>query len=281
MTPPAGSEHRAIDLWVNVNMGAGIPAEFLKRVKEDYFKGGDDFFKSLTIEETLAQMDEAGVEKAVLSTSVKNPEPTVLEFVEQRPDRFSLAAYVRPQKLMRELWRLEDLVNEYPVVMARVVPFDLDLAPSDALYYPLYAKCVELDLPLSINTGLPGPPVPGECQDPIHLDRICYRFPDLRLCMAHGADPWWGTAMRLLIKYQNLRIMTSAYSPKHFPAEFVHFMNTRGQDKVMYASDHPVLPMKRVIAEAEQLDLREGVLDKFLRANAEEFFFRERRPPRG
>jgi predicted TIM-barrel fold metal-dependent hydrolase len=273
--------HRAIDLWVNVNMGAGIPAEYLERVKEDYFKGGDEFFKSLTIDETLAQMDDAGVEVAVLSTSVKDPEPSVLDFVEKRPDRFALAAYVRPQKLMRELWRLEDLVNEYPVVMARVVPFDLDLAPSDALYYPLYAKCVELDLPLSINTGLPGPPVPGECQDPIHLDRICYRFPDLRLCMAHGADPWWGTAMRLIIKYPNLRIMTSAYSPKHFPEEFVHFMNTRGQDKVMYASDHPVLPMKRVIGEAEQLDLRDGVLDKFLRANARDFFFRERRPPRG
>ena len=140
---------------------------------------------------------------------------------------------------------------------------------------------MELDLPLSVNTGLPGPPVPGECQDPIHLDRVCHRFPDLRLCMAHGADPWWGTAIRLLIKYANLRIMTSAYSPKHFPAEFVQFMNTRGQDKVMYASDHPVLPMTRVIGEAEQLDLRDGVLDKFLRANAEEFFFRERRPPRG
>jgi predicted TIM-barrel fold metal-dependent hydrolase len=275
------SNHRAIDLWVNVNMGAGIPAEYLKRVKEDYFNGGDDFFKSLSIEETIEQMDQAGVERAVISTSVYKPEPTVLEFVEKRPDRFSLAAYVRPQKLMRELWRLEDLVAEYPVTMARVVPFDLDIPPSDALYYPLYAKCVELDLPLSINTGLPGPPVPGECQDPIHLDRICYRFPDLRLCMAHGADPWWGTAMRLMIKYANLSIMTSAYSPRHFPDEFVHFMNTRGKDKVMFASDHPVLPMKRVIEEAEQLDLRDGVLEKFLRTNAEDFFFRERKPPRG
>ena len=275
------TDHRAIDLWVNVNMGAGIPAQYLQRVKEDYFKGGDDFFRSLTIDETLEQMDEAGVEKAVLSTSVRRPEETVLEFCRERPDRFSLAAYVRPTKGMKELWALEDLLADHPVVMARVVPFDFDVPPSDAIYYPLYAKCVELDLPLSVNTGLPGPPVPGECQDPIHLDRVCYRFPMLRLCMAHGADPWWGTAMRLMIKYQNLAIMTSAYSPRHFPDEFVHFMNTRGQDKVMYASDHPVLPMKRCIDEAEQLDLREGVLDKFLRANAERFFFSERKPPRG
>lgn len=273
-----GTDTGAVDLWVNVTMGDNIPTEYLQRVKEDYFKAGDDFFRSLDVDECLAEMDEAGVGHAVVSTSVKNPDPRVLEFVETRPDRFSLAAYVRPHKMMRELWRLEDLVNSHPVTMARVVPFEFDVAPSDAVYYPLYAKCVELDLPLSINTGLPGPPVPGECQNPIHLDRVCHRFPELRLCMAHGADPWWSTAIRLMIKYANLRLMTSAYSPKHFPAELVHFMNTRGQDRIMMASDHPVLPMKRVIDEAQQLDLRDGVLDKFLRTNARDFFFRPRNP---
>jgi hypothetical protein len=69
--------------------------------------------------------------------------------------------------------------------------------PSDAVYYPLYAKCAEIDLPLCVNTGLPGPPIPGEAQNPIHLDRVCVRFPELRLCMIHGADPWWDVAIRI------------------------------------------------------------------------------------
>ena len=268
----------AIDLWVNVTMGDHKPPEYLVRVKEDYFRGGDDFFRSLSLDEITSQMDEAGVEKAVLSSGVSEPSSRVLDMVSQRPERFSIAANVDPRKLMRELWALEDFVRKYPVAMARVVPFGIDLPPRDAVYYPLYAKCVELDLPLSVNTGLPGPPVPGECQDPIHLDRVCVRFPELKLCMAHGADPWWGTAIRLMIKYKNLHLMTSAYSPRHFPPELIHFMNTRGQDKVMYASDHPVLPMKRCIEEAKQLDLREGVLDKFLHANAQRFFFAPRKP---
>ncbi len=271
--------HQAIDLWVNVNMGTAVPPEFLERVKNEYFKAGDDFLRSLTITECLDVMDEAGVDKAVLTVAVHRPDEAVLDFVRQRPDRFSLAAYVRPHKLMPELWRLESMIEQFPVAMARTVPFNFDLPPSDAVYYPLYAKCTELDLPLSVNTGLPGPPMPGECQDPIHLDRVCYRFPTLRLCMAHGADPWWGTAIRLMIKYPNLHLMTSAYSPKRFPAELIAFMNTRGQDKIMFASDHPVLSMKRCVGEAEALDLREGVLDKFLRANAERLFFGERKPP--
>ena len=85
--------------------------------------------------------------------------------------------------------------------------------PGDAVYFPLYTKCCELDLPLCMNTGLPGPPIPGEVQNPIHLDRVCVRFPELKLCMMHGADPWWDVAIRLMIKYANLRLMTSAWSP--------------------------------------------------------------------
>ena len=275
------TSRRAIDCWVNVTMGEIRHVDYLKRAQEDYFKAGEEFFTSLSVDECLADMDEAGVEKAILTVRVKDPSETVLDFARQRPDRFALAAHVRPTAGLPELWRLEDLVAEHPVVMARVVPFDFDLPPSDAQYYPLYTKCVEMDLPLSVNTGLPGPPVPGECQDPIHLDRICYRFPLLRLCMAHGADPWWGTAMRLMLKYPNLYLMTSAYSPKYLPPEVVHFMNTRGQDKILYASDHPVLSMKRCIDEAAQLDLRDGVLDKYLWGNAERLFFSDRHPPRG
>jgi predicted TIM-barrel fold metal-dependent hydrolase len=165
--------------------------------------------------------------------------------------------------------------------MARVVPFLWDLPPSHRSYYPLYTRCIDLDLPISINTGLPGPPRPGECQHPMHLDRVCYELPDLRVCMAHGADPWWAEAIRLMIKYQNLSLMTSAYLPKYFPPELLHYMNTRGQDKILYASDHPVLSMERCLGEAEKLDLREGVLDKFLYQNADRLFFSKRSPQWG
>jgi predicted TIM-barrel fold metal-dependent hydrolase len=273
---------RAIDPWVNVDMlGGNPPPKFLTRVKEDYFKGNDDFFKKLSIDELLAQMEEAGVERAILSTDVRSPNVEVLDFCQARPEKFYLAANCDPTKRMKVCWALEDLVRNHPVVMARVVPFMHDLPPNHRDYYPLYAKCCDLDLPISINTGIPGPPMPGECQHPMHLDRVCLDFPMLKVCMAHGADPWWGEATRLMIKYKNLHMMTSAYLPKYFPPDFVHFMNTRGKDKVLFASDHPVLDMRRCIEEAQKLDLRDGVLDKYLYENADRLFFSERRPRNG
>ncbi len=273
---------RAIDPWVNTSrLGGGPAPSWLLKVKDDYFKAGDDFLREIGVEQMLETMDRAGVEKAILSIDVERPQKEVLAFAEAAPSRFFFAANVNPTRFMRATWALDDLVKSQPVVMARVVPFLVDLAPNHRSYYPLYARCIDLDLPISINTGIPGPPMPGECQHPMHLDRVCLDLPQLRICMAHGADPWWAEAIRLMIKYENLHLMTSAYLPKYFPSELIHYMNTRGPDKILYASDHPVLSMERCIPEAEKLDLRPGVLDKFLYANAERLFFSAREPHHG
>ncbi len=264
---------RAIDTWVNVTMGARDRPEYLVRVSEDYFKRGDEMFRDISPAELVDAMDAAGVEKAVLSTTAEQPSPHVLAFPKAHPDRFVLSAQLDPRRGMKALRALEQIVREQPVVLARIMPFLINLPPNDKVYYPVYAKCIELGLPISINTGLPGPPMPGACQDPIYLDEVCLFFPELTLIMAHGADPWWAVAIRLMLKYRNLYMQTSAYAPKYFPPELIHFMNTRGQDKVMFASDHPVLPFERCIAEAQSLGFREGVLDKFLYANAERVLF--------
>ena len=177
---------------------------------------------------------------------------------------------------MKALGKLESFVRDHTVACANVGPSfwgDGMYPPSDAVYYPLYTKCCELDLPLCMNTGIPGPPLPAEPQNPIHLDRVCIRFPELKLCMIHGADPWWDTAIRLMIKYRNLRLMTSAWSPKYLPESLLHYMRTRGKDRIMFASDYPVLSMERCLGEAAGLDLPDEVRDGWLYGNATAFFF--------
>jgi len=67
--------------------------------------------------------------------------------------------------------------------------------------------------------------------------------------------------------------MTSAWSPRRLPDSLIHFLNTRGQERILFASDSPVLSITRCVGEAAELDLRPGVLDKYLYSNAESFFF--------
>ncbi|MEN8181582.1 MAG: amidohydrolase family protein [Myxococcota bacterium] len=266
---------QAIDCWVNVNMAELGRPNYMVRAAEDTFRQGDDFFRNYSIAETLEAMDALGVERAILTTLPGAPSAHVLSFSDKHPERFSLGAQLDPRRGMKALRELEAFVASQPVALARITPFFLDLPPNDAVYYPVYAKCIELGLPISINTGIPGPPAPGECQHPMHLDRVCLHFPELQLVMAHGADPWWGEAIRLMLKYPGLHLMTSAYLPKYLPEPLLHFMRSRGRSKVLYASDHPAIPMRRCLEEARRLDLPPDALDGYLRGNAARLFFGE------
>ena len=245
---------RAHDLLVNTDMGDMKQPEWMVRVKEDYFRQNDSMFESRELNELLDEMDEMGVERAVLMTNMARSSDRVRSFCEQRPDRFNVGLGGHDLlHHMENLRNLESLVKDLPVAYTVVGPSfwgDGMYPPSDAVYYPLYTKCCELDLPLFLNTGLPGPPIPGEVQNPIHLDRVCVRFPELRLAMMHGADPWWDVAIRLMIKYKNLRLVTSAWAPRHLPESLLHFMRTRGETRVMFASDSPVLTIRRTVKEA-------------------------------
>lgn len=174
---------------------------------------------------------------------------------------------------MEAVRKLRAAHAELPLVSAKIVPFMQDLPATHASHYPVYAACTELVLPIQINTGIPGPPLPSACQDPIHLDRVCFDFPDLTVVMAHGADPWWDVAIRLMIKWPNLHLMTSAYRPKHLPEGLLHYMRTRGPDRVMFASDHPLLELGKCIADLGRLDLPADTLATYGFGNAERIFF--------
>jgi predicted TIM-barrel fold metal-dependent hydrolase len=259
---------RAIDCWLNPTTGlATYRPEFLVRVARDYFKREREIFEPTPIEELLRQMDAAGVERAILTLDPNDPEP-IAGLARAFPGRFICSTVIDPLAGMEALRLLDRLVARHALRLARVVPFLVNRPPNDKAYYPIYAKCIELDLPISVNTGIPGPPMPAEPQRPLYLDEVCLFYPEARIIMAHGADPWWGEAIRLLLKYPNLYMMTSAYAPRYLPPELIHFMNTRGQHKVLFASDHPVLSFERCLGEAAALPLREGVLEKYLRENA-------------
>jgi len=139
---------RAIDCLVNVNFADQKQPEWMVRVKEDYFKGGDSFFSSPELPELLENMDANGVEKAVLITGARATDDRAQRFAEAAPDRFRLAVggfnLLKPMKTVRAL---ESFVRDHPVACATVGPSfwgDGMYPPTDPVYYPLYTKCCEL-----------------------------------------------------------------------------------------------------------------------------------------
>lgn len=221
---------------------------------------------------TVEQLDKHNIERAMVGF---NEDDTSRQAAKDYPDRFFFDVPCNPNEGMNEVRRLKRLHREYGVKSASVFPAGTcpQVAINDARMYPLYAACVELDIPIVLNVGVPGPRIPMETQKVEHLDEVCWFFPELKVVMRHGAEPWEDLAVKLMIKYPNLYYSTSAFAPKHYPKAIIDYANTRGSDKIIYAGYFPMgLSLDRIFKDMANVPFKDDVWPKFLRENAMKVF---------
>jgi len=214
----------------------------------------------------VAEMDAALIDRSGLCSRDSD---WVARVCAEYPDRFFGIASPDPTDIMGCLREVERCVGDHGFKAVKVEPFLWDKPPTDAMYYPLYAKCVELDITFTTQIGHTGPLYPSEAGRPIHLDRVALDFPELRIVGGHIGWPWTEEAISVAWKHDNVYIDTSAHVPKHFPDSFVHFMKTFGRDKCLFASDWPLLSIDRALGGlAEHCALPDEARRNFLRENA-------------
>lgn len=232
----------------------------------------------IPIETTVEQMDEAGVGVGLLHAwwgpngpIISNDE--VARVVSRWPDRFVGVAAVdllRPLEGVRELRRC---VRDLGFKALRIVPWLWGLPPNDRHYYPLYVECIELGIPFCYQTGHTGPLRVSDTGRPIpYIDEVALTFPELVIVGGHIGYPWTEEMVAVANKYPNVYIDTSAYVPSRYPEELLRYLCKRGQDKVLFGSNYPMISLKRCLDEVDGLGLDEGVRRKFLRDNAVRVF---------
>ena len=114
------------------------------------------------------------------------------------------------------------------------------VALNDKKFYPIYMKCIELDVAFCSTAGVPGPaPAVTRRRTSRYIDEVCWFFPELRFVTRHGCEPWTALAVKLLLKWPNLYYSTTAFAPKYYPKDIIDFANTRGADKVMFSGYFP------------------------------------------
>ena len=189
---------------------------------------------------------------------------------EDHPGRFLVSATVdKVERPTDNAARIRELAADPHVVMARVTPLVEQYDLNHRLYYPVYAACEELGLPVSINVGIPGPKVRSHCQHPVLLEDVLIDFPDLTVIGAHMGHPYEALLIQYMLKFEHLHLMTSAYLAKYMDEALVRFMDSsRGRGRVWFASDHPVLPVGKALDAARDLPLSDEAMAEFLGASA-------------
>ncbi len=241
------------------------PAEYMFKDVPQELEGEQNRFDS--IEETLEQMDAHNIAIGVIHLS----DDRAPEALKRYPDRFVSLLPVDANLGMDAVRAIQKAKDDHDIKGISMFPSGLKppVPINDKHWYPVYSKCIELDIAVFCTTGVPGPRIPMMPQYTGHFDEICYDFPELKVVMRHGAEPWEDLAVKLLLKWPNLYYSTSAFAPKYWPEAIVKFANTRGADKVIYGGYFPAgLELSRIFSEMDEVPFKDSVWPKFLRDNA-------------
>jgi uncharacterized protein len=259
----------------------GVDETFMDKVRMS-----DELRRGVDMDAYLAKMDRAGIEKSLLVAprcgdlriqySYHVPYERIAERVAAHPDRFHGVAGVDPSRIVAGLRELEYAITELGFVGAHLYPHWYGAAPDDRMYYPFYAKCAELGVPIMMQVG--------HCLDyrrarilenqgyPRTLDKVAIDFPELTIIGIHLGWPWTEEMIAMCFKHQNVYMAGDAYAPKHWPKEFIQYCNSWGQDKVMFGTDWPVIDPERAMSDIAELGLRPDPERKLLRDNAVRVF---------
>jgi predicted TIM-barrel fold metal-dependent hydrolase len=220
-------------------------------------------------EQLLPEMDRFGVQLALIP--VVRDEPVAASLLRGHPDRFLGCYQLEPDRGSTGVRELRQAVEEHAVVAAGAFAAGTDplVGIDDPTWFPLYAACAELGIPVFVNVGVPGPRRPAHVQHPMLLERVLADLPELTVVTRHGGEPWVRETIALMRAWPNLHYSTSAFAPRYYPSEIIDFANADGADRVLYAGYFPSgLSLERIFAELAHVPLAEDVWPRFLRGNA-------------
>lgn len=233
--------------------------------------------KTQSIEDIVTDLDKHGVEKAVIlgrdvetTYQWKGSNEGIADFVKQYPQKFIGFAGLDPHKGMGAVEELKKCVEELGLKGASIDPYLAQIYVHDAKYYPIYAKCCELKIPIVITTG-PASLVPDAVIDhvaPRYIDFVARDFPELKIIISHGGYPWVNETIIVAQRNPNVYLDISEY--ENFPqAEtYIKAANTIIGDKLLYASAHPFQNFKDCIKFYEKLPFTDEVRKKVMYENA-------------
>lgn len=267
-----------IDAWANPpleEMFRGLPE--VQRLFEQ--AGSASILDTgLSPDEVVKLMDEAGIARLLVTSWIRPgrilaSNDQVAEFIRSYPERFCGIASVDIERPVAAVRELERAVKVLGFKALRILPWLWKLPPNDRLYYPLYVKCIELEIPFCTQVGHTGPLMPSEPGRPIpYIDEVALTFPELKIVCGHIGYPWTDEMIAVAWKHEHVYIDTSAHLPRYYPPQLLQFMNSYGRDKVLFGTNFPMLDLKKCAEQAAALELRPEARANFLGGNAKRVF---------
>lgn len=235
-----------------------------------------------SVKELIGDMDELGYEYIVITAtkmfSYRHHHQLILDYsvddvgqlVAESNGRIIGAASYNPWRIEESLQDVEKGVREYGFKYVWFHPLSFGMAPNDRRFYPLYAKCNELDIAVGMQVGHSAEVLPSDVGRPMLVDDVAIDFPNLRINLSHTGWPWVDEWCSMLWRHPNVYGDISAYFPRSLDERQVRFMDSsRGRHKVLFGTNG--LGLRKCVEQFREMPIKEETQRRVLRENALEF----------
>jgi predicted TIM-barrel fold metal-dependent hydrolase len=230
----------------------------------------------------FAEMDEAGIEYTValgrnspeLMVGKRRfpagiiPNDHVLDLQTRYPGRvIGMAGVDVSNRLHNAVDEIDDYVGKRGLKGVFIEPQRaIPGHPSDPVCFPVYEKCVELGVPVSIMTGpFAGPDLSYTA--PVHIDIVASEFPDLKIIAGHGAWPYVNEIISVAFRHPNVYVSPDVYHFTPGSAAYVEAANGFMADQLLFGTAYPIRPLRQTVEDFSRLGLKPDSLEKALFKN--------------
>ncbi len=235
--------------------------------------------KLTTTPEQLAQdLQSAGIVWGLVETDDND---RTADLVSKLPGKLKGMTLFDPFVGTKGVTDVERAVRDLGFVAIYASPYRFGIKADDPLFFPIYAKAVELNTPVFIYTAMNyRTDYAMDVGRPLYLDKVARSFPELKIIASCGGWPWVPELIGVARRHRHVYIDTSSHRPKYLGVPgsgfemLMQFGNTLLQDRIVFASGvgDLGLPIGQIVQEMKELPLKESVKEKWLYQNAAELF---------
>lgn len=226
-----------------------------------------------SMEKCIAEMDEAGIDIAVVSPRRKKGvfNQTIVDIVEKYPDRFIGLAGVDVFDVEGALEEIDKYIINGPLKGLTIECGFATDTPSmvfdDRRMYPIYDKCQKEGIFILYTTGLAFSSL--EQARPTALDQVAIDFPDLKIVVSHACWPYVIEACWIALVRKNVYLSPDVYmfnTPGN--DEYIMAINNMLKDKMIYGSAYPLASITESMNYTLNCGISDEAMPKYLYENA-------------
>lgn len=254
-----------------------LPESFPAR--RDTLSRYDTTFRSLfvdpkakfsTVEGLIQSMDSAGVDVSVCAGfGWTDPEIATesnnynISAAQQYADRLVAFCSVNPLWGESAVQEVERCHEAGALGIGELHPNTQGILDADlAALAPVFDKAKELEMPIMLHASEPvGHGYPGKgTVTPDLLMALVNAFPNNKLIFSHfgGGLPFYGLMNEVNAALKNVYFDSAAFPFLYRPEVFEVSARAVGAEKILFASDYPLVSQKRALNEFREAKLRDG-----------------------